>query len=379
MLSKKWLLFGAGIVAGSFIVLIGFHFYNFTPEKPSLSSPINRPYRPSSKNLRQVPVFHPATPTLETIFADNHDWTATLSAERVRTLIATGDVSLARQVNIQILQKQNPHWPFEKTADLLKMADITFINLENPLIANCPIATSGLTFCGESGNVDGLVNAGVDVVNFANNHASNYGTEGVAETVQLLEQNNLLVSGVHGPVYKTVDGVAFAFLGYNEVNIQPGIATASEALIKNEISLAREQADIIVVQFHWGVEYVHQPSVNQKRLAHLAIDSGADIVIGNHPHWYQAVELYNDKIIAYSHGNFVFDQMWSQKTREGVVGKYTFYDSSLIDVEYVPILIHDYGQPAIILEEVYKRKIIDTMKMESIKLLNYDSSAIVLE
>lgn len=311
-------------------------------------------------------IYTPHLPSLDSIFSNDHGWVATLSAERIRTLVATGDVLPARQVNINIQEKQNPNWPFEKTKELLSKADITFINLETPLVSNCPLSNSGFTFCGDSKNVNGLLFAGVDVVNFANNHASNYGSEGVVETVHILEENNVLVSGVHGPVYKDIDGVTFAFLGYNDINIQPGTAQADEKLIKNEITRAKQNADIVVVQFHWGVEYTHEPSTRQKELAHFAIDQGADLVIGNHPHWYQAVELYNNKLITYSHGNFVFDQMWSQKTREGVVGKYVFYETELIDVDFIPILIKQYGQPEIITDTVHRQSILDIMKKVSL-------------
>ena len=81
------------------------------------------------------------------------------------------------------------------------------------------------------------------------------------------------------------------------------------------------------------------------KIAHMAVDAGADLIIGNHPHWVQGVEMYKGRFIAYAHGNFIFDQMWSRETREGVVGRYTFYGTKLIDVEYRPILIEDYSQP----------------------------------
>jgi len=77
----------------------------------------------------------------------------------------------------------------------------------------------------------------------------------------------------------------------------------------------------------------------------VAADKTADLVIGNHPHWAQGVELYKGKFIAYAHGNFVFDQMWSLQTREGVVGTYTFYGKKLIAVRYRPVLIENYAQP----------------------------------
>jgi poly-gamma-glutamate capsule biosynthesis protein CapA/YwtB (metallophosphatase superfamily) len=307
----------------------------------------------------------PRPPTLDTIFSPSRDWVATLSAEQVRTIVATGDVLVARQVNIHVQESQDPNWPFEKTAPLLRDADIAFINLETPLISNCPLKNSGFQFCGEASNVQGLLYAGIDVVNIANNHASNYGREGVLETHAVLGSNGLLVSGINGPVYTTIRGITFAFVGYNEVNTQLGIAHVVPELIASEVAQAKNTADIVVVQFHWGVEYTHQPTRHQRELAHLAIDNGADLIIGNHPHWWQAVELYKEKMITYSHGNFVFDQMWSQETREGVVGRYTFYNNRLITAEFIPIIIYDYGQPQIAVDPVKRDTILSSMLHES--------------
>jgi poly-gamma-glutamate synthesis protein (capsule biosynthesis protein) len=80
-------------------------------------------------------------------------------------------------------------------------------------------------------------------------------------------------------------------------------------------------------------------------IGHLSIDWGADIVIGNHPHWYQGIEVYHGKLITYSHGNFVFDQMWSEETREGIVGTYTFYGKQLVAASWKAVRIYDYAQP----------------------------------
>ena len=109
----------------------------------------------------------------------------------------------------------------------------------------------------------------------------------------------------------------------------------------------------MVVQFHWGKEYERQPMPDPGvptpddpvTIGHDAIDWGADIVIGNHPHWYQGVEVYKGKLITYAHGNFVFDQMWSEDTREGVIGTYTFYGTQLVAASWKPVRSYDYGQP----------------------------------
>src|SRR5690606_15540647 len=100
------------------------------------------------------------------------------SAEKTTTLIATGDVLTARMVNIKSLQTQDFTWAFAHTYERLAQADLTFINLETPLIQNCPTKMTGFIFCGDPRHVEGLQKAGVDVVNIANNHIGNYGLEG---------------------------------------------------------------------------------------------------------------------------------------------------------------------------------------------------------
>jgi gamma-polyglutamate biosynthesis protein CapA len=281
----------------------------------------------------------------ETIFSTDDSWTASLSASRKRVVIATGDVLLARTVNSKAIRQNNFRWPFEKTADILKSADITFINLETPLIDQCPPTHEGMRFCGDKRNIEGLHFAGVDVVNLANNHTLNYGEKGLVETATYLTQNRIPVTGTDGHVLVPIRGKLFAFLGYNDVDYPNSILQATHEKIKREVSEAARQADVVFVQFHWGNEYTEKVTERQKMWAYLAVDSGADVVIGNHPHWIQPVELYKGKIITYSHGNFVFDQMWSQKTREGLVSKYTFYDDTLVHVSFLPMIIEDYGQP----------------------------------
>lgn len=310
--------------------------------------------------------------SIEKIFSKDHDWTKKLPEKRIRILIATGDIIPARSVNYKTATTKNFNWPFEKTAETIKNADITFINLETPLIEKCPPTQEGMVFCGDERNIEGLLLAGIDVASLANNHAGNHGEEAVGQTVKLLSDNNILATGIDEPAFKNIRGVKFAFLGYNDITKpQLGVSNATPEKIKKEILEAKKKADIVVITFHWGVEYRNQPDDRQKYLGHFAIDSGADLVIGNHPHWIQPVEFYKGKLITYAHGNFVFDQMWSQKTREGVVGRYIFYDKRLVDVEYLPVQIDNYGQPHFV-EEAQKKTILDSMREESIRLSSKD-------
>ncbi|RJQ24420.1 CapA family protein [Candidatus Parcubacteria bacterium] len=332
---------------------------SFNPNNIQTINPISKP---KEKAIRPI--------TIDLIFSSKHNLLENLDKDRIITLIATGDIIPARTVNYQTIAKNNFLWPYKLTADFLKSADITLINLESPLINNCPVTNEGMVFCGHQKNIHGLKFAGIDIASLANNHSTNYGTEGINQTIQVLNKANILTTGVNGPVYKETRNTRFAFLGYNDIPpLSDFISISDEKKIIKEVKNAKENSDIVVVSFHWGVEYVSQPNERQKKLARLAIDSGADLIIGNHPHWIQPVEIYKDKFIAYAHGNFIFDQMWSEKTKEGVVGKYTFYNKQLIDVEFFPTYIVDYGQPHF-LQGDRKTQILNGMKQESQILFN---------
>jgi poly-gamma-glutamate synthesis protein (capsule biosynthesis protein) len=267
---------------------------------------------------------------------------------KIRTLLVTGDIIPARGVNYFATQRRDFLWPFRPTADYTKNADITYINLESPLIAGCPVsAAESFTFCGDPRFVDGLRLMGAKVANLTNNHITNYGAEGVNATVKLLQQHAIQASGLGPVAVIDVRGIKFGFIGFNGVG-----RSIDKTALKEGIARARQQADIVVVQFHWGKEYERQPMTGGRvapddpvTVGHESIDWGADIVIGNHPHWYQGVEVYHGKLITYAHGNFVFDQMWSEETREGVVGTYTFYGTQLVAASWKAVRIYDYGQP----------------------------------
>jgi poly-gamma-glutamate capsule biosynthesis protein CapA/YwtB (metallophosphatase superfamily) len=272
-----------------------------------------------------------------------------LDESKIRTLLVTGDIIPARGVNYFATVRHDFLWPFRPTADYTKNADITYINLEAPLFAGCPVnPAESFTFCGDARFVDGLNFMGADVANLANNHLSNYGAQGITSTDQLLQSHGILTSGLGPVAVIDVRGIKFGFIGFN------GIGRAiDQTALKAGIARARQLADIVVVQFHWGKEYERQPMADRGvptpddpvNIGHEAIDWGADIVIGNHPHWYQGVEVYRGKLITYAHGNFVFDQMWSEETREGVIGTYTFYGTQLVAASWKPVRSYDYGQP----------------------------------
>ena len=338
---------------------------------PTGSSPVAAIAATAKPTPTPTPTPTPPQLSLTSIFGGDKPDLARYDPSQLRVIIATGDVIPAREVNYQTVIHHDWLYPWRQTADYLKTGDLLYVNLESPLIKNCPIIHGGFKFCGDARAIAGLDYAGVNVANLANNHFTNFGPAGTNETQILLSKHGIGMSGLGLYEIRDIRGVKFAFLGFNGVGTH-----INRAELKREIDLVRPQADVVVVAFHWGKEYELLPVAaagiapdNPREIGHLAIDDGADLVIGNHPHWVQPVEIYNGKLITYAHGNFIFDQMWSQETREGVVGRYTFYGTRLVRVDYRPVVIDNYAQPRWLDESTGEGKaIIDRMANASAQL-----------
>lgn len=255
------------------------------------------------------------------------------------SLIAGGDVMLGRTVNTQSIKHNDFTWAFKNISQLLKSADISFVNLESPLTLDCQPTDTGMIFCGSQDHLQGLVHAGIDVVNIANNHINNYGQKGIEETVNLLKSKDILPVGLGNIAVKEVGGIKVAFVGFD------ALGNLSNGEVLKTVSETKKMYPLVVTTFHWGTEYQKTPNNRQIELAHLAIDSGADIIIGHHPHWIQTEEIYKEKPIFYSLGNLIFDQMWSEETKKGMIIKLNFTGEKLISTEHFPVTIFDYGQP----------------------------------
>ena len=317
--------------------------------------------------------------TLETIFSKDHSWTDKLPQEEIITLITTGDVIPARSVNWKMTVYNDFTYPFAETADFLKSTDLTLINLESPLTNPCPVTQEGMVFCGSQRFIEGLKFADIDIVNLANNHSFNWETQGLCQTVELLNTNGILPSGLppnfscpslpskpsSPSLFLTLKGVTLGFLGYNILD-NPDQAKILEDIHRakfpqNPQNPQTPQTDFLIISFHWGAEYQRFPSQETTALAHQAIDAGADLIAGNHPHWYQPIEIYKEKPIIYAHGNFIFDQEWSKETKIGFLAKFSIYQKKVIDMQVFPIFIRDYSQ-AYFLEGEEREKILKEVK-----------------
>jgi poly-gamma-glutamate capsule biosynthesis protein CapA/YwtB (metallophosphatase superfamily) len=309
--------------------------------------------------------------SIDSVFAPDPPSFAGLDPRKLITIRTTGDVIPARMVNYEMTTRNDFTYPFLKTYKFTRAADLTLINLESPLIDDCPVTEQTMTFCGDPLAVQGLKLAGVDVANLPNNHIGNYGEQGIRATETLLTANHIAWDGFGHVVYKNLKGTIFAFLGFNGVG--QDIDTAEMA---REIRAAHKHADVVIVSFHWGLEYTPIPltapgiaNQDPRMIGHLAVKAGADLVVGNHPHVIQGIEPYRGKFISYASGNFVFDQLLlgNPRTQEGVVGTYTFYGKTLISARYRPVLTEDYAQPHFI-SATLEAPILARMKAASLEI-----------
>ena len=275
------------------------------------------------------------------------------------TVAITGDVMLGRSVGQRILST-NDRFPFNGTADWLTTFDITVGNLE------CVVSTLGqpqpkqYTFEAPPQGFDRLAAAGFDIVSVANNHSGDYGPVAFADMLKHLPEHGITPLGgglnrtqAHRPIIRTVRSTTIGFLAYCAIEpmsfaataTTPGHAWLDPTLMTADIHALRPQVDFLVVFTHWGIEYHPLESYDQEAMARVAIDAGADFVVGAHPHVIQPSSTYHGKPIVYSVGNFVFDEMWGEPERRGNVLALSVQGSRLLNWSLRTSRIGDYGAP----------------------------------
>jgi poly-gamma-glutamate synthesis protein (capsule biosynthesis protein) len=241
-------------------------------------------------------------------------------------LMAVGDIMLGRTIGDLILT-EGPEAPFLFTAETFRTADITLGNLECPISIRGTPVEKNYTFRAPIEAGQALSIGGFDIVNLANNHVFDYGQIAFEDTLKVLMENDILFVGAgrnaseaYAPLNIEVNGLKLAILAFVDVPTQdfdylsweakdalPGVAWAHPEKIQQSVKEAKLSADFVIVLLHNGYEFAQRVSGAQQDIAHLAIDSGASLVIGSHPHVLQRLEEYQGGLIAYSMGNFVFD------------------------------------------------------------------------
>jgi poly-gamma-glutamate synthesis protein (capsule biosynthesis protein) len=266
-------------------------------------------------------------------------------------LIFGGDVMLSRYVGELARISNDPSLPFRDLAPLFSGADIAFVNLEAPFSDRGRPMTRGMVFKSEPSMIEGLMHAGIDVVSTANNHARDCGSYGVEFTLNWLGQHGIAAVGTgRGPDEVRAgqvlerNGTKFGFLAYtydqsngNHRDSDDRIAMLDIGCMQADVRSLLGRAAVAIVSMHAGVEYQPLPHPSQIRFARAAIDAGAKLVIGHHPHVVQTVEQYRGGVICYSLGNLVFDQFQRRETQKGLVFEAAFRGAHLDALRFLPV------------------------------------------
>lgn len=291
------------------------------------------------------------------------------------SLAVVGDVMLSRTVAQSMSAHGDVNYPFLNVADFLRSADMTFGNLEHPITSGRAIESYDFVLRADPGVEQVLARAGFNIVSLANNHAMDFGASGLIDTLRYLDEANITYAGAgedaeeaYGPAYVERNGLTFAFLAYNDTDAVPADSEATQdhagtafmraARMAESVKRAKQRADFVIVSMHAGTEYAEAPNDLQVAFAHRAIDAGAELVIGHHPHVIQPIEKYRDKFILYSLGNFVFDQTLPG-TRDGLAAKISFGPTGVRRLVLLPVSIKNFSQPVFVddesVENVFRR------------------------
>jgi poly-gamma-glutamate synthesis protein (capsule biosynthesis protein) len=309
--------------------------------------------------------------------------------EKEITVLAFGDILLARSPGKRV-EEFGFKYLFSGIQDLISNADIAFANLETPaayLGAPFPLKPPIVTFRADPATLFGLAWAGFDIVSVANNHISDYGPRALSETMEFLDLLGIARVGAGRSLEEARQaaiierrGIRVAFLAYadpiwsavpaNSITSTmtwervesrlhgpiPGLASALETdsptaspagispknldFLRADIGRVRSilRPDYIMVSVHWGIEHQHYPDAAQRQFGRAAIDAGATVVLGHHPHVLQSVEKYKDGLIIYSLGNLVFD-MAADSTYRTAAFRLVLSGGSIARAEIQPILI----------------------------------------
>lgn len=276
-----------------------------------------------------------------------------------------GDMMLDRGVRSSVNKNFNGDYSslFTKM-EVLKKSDIVFANLEGPASDQGRDLRNLYSFRMDPDIIPALKGAGISIVSVANNHAGDWGREAFIDTLNRLEENEIQYTGggiskdAESPTIIEKYGMKIGFLGFSDVGPQNlsakpdtiGILLANNPRYEEIIKNAKSQVDYLVVSIHWGDEYKTTNNSRQESLAKKAVDAGAKLVIGHHPHVIQNTEIYKDSLIVYSLGNFIFDQKFSENTMQGMLLELKLWRDGSIDYKKNTVKLNKLFQPDKIIE-----------------------------
>lgn len=260
------------------------------------------------------------------------------------SLLSFGDVMLDREVRLRISRGGDPFSEIRRTdGDFFRGADFVSVNLEGPVTDNPNCPKGELIFQFDAATTKKFLKENnINLANLANNHTSNCGKKGIVDTEKYLGEAGIgnFGSADNRYIVEQIGEAKIAFAGINALS-ESGRLPEFYGLI----SKLKTENDYVVINIHWGSEYSKSFSGTQQKIAHSLVDSGADMIIGHHPHVVQALEVYKDKPIFYSLGNFVFDQVLPE-TKKGI-GVNAVFTKEKISLSVIPFDIKNYFQPVL--------------------------------
>lgn len=300
----------------------------------------NRQAQNSEKTASQEQQEETTEPKKDDSSTDNTDDTSKDSQEETTTPEPTaepvsitvsmvGDCTLGTDVNFDqstsfdafYQMKNDPGYFFQNVKDIFTADDLTVANMEGTLTTSNDRQQKTFAFKGNPSYTEILTQGGVEATNLANNHSHDYGDQSYEDTIQYLEADGIATFGYDRTAVMDVKGIKVGLIGIYE--LKDGLGRQQQVI--DTIREVKDQgAQVIIVSFHWGTEKSNIPDDIQKTLAHLAIDQGADLVVGHHPHVLQGIEKYQGKNIVYSLGNFCFGGNKNPSDKDTMIFQQTF-------------------------------------------------------
>ena len=300
----------------------------------------NRQAQNSEKTASQEQQEETTEPKKDDSSTDNTDDTSKDSQEETTTPEPTaesvsitvsmvGDCTLGTDVNFDqstsfdafYQMKNDPGYFFQNVKDIFTADDLTVANMEGTLTTSNDRQQKTFAFKGDPSYTEILTRGGVEATNLANNHSHDYGDQSYEDTIQYLEAAGITTFGYDRTAVMDVKGIKVGLIGIYE--LKDGLGRQQQVI--DTIQEVKDQgAQVIIVSFHWGTEKSNVPDDIQKTLAHLAVDQGADLVVGHHPHVLQGIEKYQGKNIVYSLGNFCFGGNKNPSDKDTMIFQQTF-------------------------------------------------------
>lgn len=307
--------------------------------------------------------------------------------EQLKDLILSGTSILGGRTHwFAEKESGDPLFPIRGLADTFRNADLAHLSNEASFIEDCIQEEQTLAFCGTLESFQMMKFAGIDLVGVTANHELDQGRPAFESTLDLYTQHEIIYFGggkdfddAHTPKVVEFNGIKVAFLGYNFIppytyysgrgfsgTAQPDqYVNGDKIFMIEDIAKAKELADFIIIDMQWGDEYTHEPNIVQQEYGRAAIDAGANIINGVHPHYVQGLEYYKNGVIFYGLGNTLFDQLREDALRESVLAKHIFYKGKYMGYDLIPV-VTEYNLQTVLAGDDRKDKILNTIYQYSL-------------